>query len=109
MVYHLQVKTVTAGTPVFLASVQTKADWIQVTPIIGNTGAVYLGGSNQTCGNGTSGTYGIKLTTSGSEAGAWKGFFYPVISVVRSPYDLSKIPLNSDVNAEGVNVYYGRG
>jgi len=109
MVYHTLATVATAGTPTTLASVSTKADWIQVSPGVNNVGAIYLGGANQVCGNGSGGLYGIPITPSGSENGAYKGFFFPVISYVRSPYDLSKITINADNSGDTAVIYYGRG
>lgn len=93
-------KTVTtAGTAVTLTSTKTLCRWATVQALSTNTGYICIGGSDVTCASNK----GIRLATG-------QALSLDAIGEAKDTnrYDLSKVYIDSTVNAEGVQVTYAQ-
>lgn len=92
-------KTTTIGVEVPLVASETRCSWVQVQAKLGNTGAVYIGGSNL---NGT--TNGIVLEAPATDT---TPDAIPISSLQNHDLiDLNQIYIDVEVDNEGVNFFY---
>lgn len=98
MVYDGTTTVATAGTPVPLLSVPTKADWVTIWPLSTNGGTIYIGGSTV-----------LAATPRGAPLNVGDSLvLWPFATGAHGAYDLNAIKMDSTTSGDKVTFIYGR-